>query len=140
MIITLALLAFGILTLISGLHIYWAFGGRWGGSAVLPSKPGGGNLFTPGMKETLVVAVMVMAAALLLLAQSDLLTAYPPDNYTKWGCLICAFVFLIRTVGDFKYIGFTKSIKGTAFAINDTRYYSPLCLFLAVVFVVSAAG
>lgn len=138
MIIALALLAFGILTLISGLHIFWAFGGKWGGSAVLPSKTGGGKVFAPGMTLTLIVAIMVMAAALLLLAQNDLLNAYPPDSYTKWGCGICAFVFLIRTIGDFKYIGFTKSIKETAFAINDTRYYSPLCLFLAVVFVVSA--
>jgi len=42
-----------------------------------------------------------------------------------------AVVFAARAVGDFKYVGFFKSIKGTTFALWDTRVYSPLNVVVA---------
>lgn len=36
----LSIVAVGLLWLISVLHIYWAFGGRWGTEAVIPMKEG----------------------------------------------------------------------------------------------------
>ena len=36
----LSIVAVGLLGLISILHIYWAFGGRWGTEAVIPMKEG----------------------------------------------------------------------------------------------------
>jgi len=41
-------------------------------------------------------------------------------------------VFAARAVGDFKYMGFFKSVKGTKFALWDTRMYSPLNVVLSV--------
>lgn len=131
-------ITFAVLVLISGLHFYWAFGGRWGGRAAIPSKPEGGAVFVPRTAETLGVAVIIIAVGLVLLAQSNFLSMYPPNRYTYWGCLICALVFLIRSIGDFRYIGFTKRIKETMFAVNDTRFYSPLCLLFSVVFFIAA--
>ncbi|QMV40271.1 DUF3995 domain-containing protein [Cohnella cholangitidis] len=130
----IVLLTFAILLLISGLHFYWAFGGKWGGQAVIPSKIGGGALFRPRTAETVGVAVIMLAVGLMLLAQSELINIEVPNQVTRWGCLFCGFVFLIRAVGDFKYMGFAKKIKGTPFAANDTRFYSPLCVYLAAVF------
>jgi len=48
-------------------------------------------------------------------------------------CLLIgmAVVFAARAVGDFKYVGFFKSIKGTTFALWDTRVYSPLNVVVA---------
>lgn len=132
------LFTFTVLMMIGGLHLYWAFGGRWGGRAAVPSKSDGKAVFKPRPVETFVVAVIIIAVGLLLLAQSDFLSIYRPNNYTEWGCLVCALVFLIRSIGEFKYIGFTKRIKGTSFAVNDTRFYSPLCLFFSVVFFIAA--
>jgi hypothetical protein len=34
-------------------------------------------------------------------------------------------------VGEFKYVGFFKRVRGTRFATLDTLVYSPLCLLLA---------
>jgi hypothetical protein len=42
-------------------------------------------------------------------------------------------VLLARAIGDGRTLGFTKRVRDTAFARNDTRLFSPLCLFLAVV-------
>lgn len=132
------LLTFAILLLISGFHFYWAFGGKWGGQAAVPSKIGGGALFRPRTAETFGMAVILLAVGLLLLAQSGIAIIDVPNQVTRWGCLFCGFVFLIRAVGDFKYMGFAKKIKGTPFATNDTRLYSPLCVYLAAVFVAVA--
>jgi hypothetical protein len=40
-------------------------------------------------------------------------------------------VFAVRAVGDFRYCGFFKRVKGTAFARKDTLIFSPLCTLLA---------
>jgi hypothetical protein len=40
-------------------------------------------------------------------------------------------VFLLRAIGDFRYVGFFKRVHKTAFARNDSLIYSPLCLLLA---------
>jgi Protein of unknown function (DUF3995) len=49
----------------------------------------------------------------------------------KWLLIGMVFVFAGRAIGDFKYFGFFKSIKGTTYAIWDTRVYSPLNLLVA---------
>ncbi|WP_373072949.1 DUF3995 domain-containing protein [Sulfurimonas sp.] len=50
-----------------------------------------------------------------------------------FGWIISA-VFTLRSVGDFNMVGFFKKIKDTEFAIYDTKYFSPLCLILGVIF------
>ena len=46
-------------------------------------------------------------------------------------------VFLARSVGDFRLVGFFKRVQGSRFARLDTWVYAPLCLLLglATVFV-----
>jgi hypothetical protein len=36
-----------------------------------------------------------------------------------------------RAIGEFKYVGFFKRVRGSRFARRDTLLYSPLCLWLA---------
>ncbi|TKI67695.1 DUF3995 domain-containing protein [Lysinibacillus mangiferihumi] len=55
-------------------------------------------------------------------------------NFFTLGCTVCAVIFLIRAIGDFKYVGFFKKIKHSQFARNDTWLYSPLCLFISLVY------
>lgn len=129
-------LAAGILFVVSAIHVYWAFGGRWGGQAALPQKTGGGALFVPRMPETLTVAVLLAVIAFMLMAQAGWLSFWGAGAWTRWGCALCALAFFVRAVGDFRYLGFFKRIKHTTFAENDTRLYSPLCLVLAVAFAV----
>lgn len=45
---------------------------------------------------------------------------------------LIAIIFLLRAMGDFNYVGFFKKVRETDFAINDSKYYSPLCLGLGL--------
>jgi len=45
---------------------------------------------------------------------------------------VLAALFLIRAVGEFRYVGFFKSVRDTRFATWDSWLFSPLCLLIAV--------
>jgi len=49
-------------------------------------------------------------------------------------------VLLARAVGDFKYVGFFKTVRASRFAVLDTWFYSPLCALLALGALWSVAG
>ncbi|MFS0838822.1 DUF3995 domain-containing protein [Paenibacillus sp. 1P03SA] len=122
-----------ILALISLLHMYWAYGGRWGVGAVIPSKAGELKpAFTPGKSVTLLVAVLLLTVCLILLVQGGYIAVLPANSVTKTGCIVCASVFFLRSAGDFRHVGFFKKVKHTVFARNDTWLYSPLCLYIAL--------
>lgn len=127
-----ALLLLAIFTFLSGLHFYWAMGGKRWGNVVVPEIKGKAS-FKPGVVATLVVAIGLLGfgALAILLAFTDTLEETPAILYAGW---IASGIFLIRAIGDFRYVGFFKSMKKSGFARNDTRIYSPLCLFLALSF------
>jgi hypothetical protein len=39
---------------------------------------------------------------------------------------------LARAIGEFRYVGFFKQVRGSRFATLDTLVYSPVCLLLAL--------
>ncbi|MDJ0835589.1 MAG: DUF3995 domain-containing protein [Acidobacteriota bacterium] len=124
--IVLALL-FSLLAL---LHVHWAFGGSFGTGAVVPESDGE-KLFEPGPVSTSIVAALLFAAALLVSARAGLLTLPLPSPLTAVGTWVMLAVFLARSVGDFRFIGFFKKERDTRFARWDTRLFSPLCLAVA---------
>ena len=112
------------------IHFYWVFGGKRGLESAVPKmeeKP----LFKPGKLATFLVGLGLSAFGFFHLAtlDSNLLL---PDGITKWALLAIAIIFLVRAIGDFKYVGFFKKIRGTSFAKMDTKYYSPLCLLMSI--------
>jgi Protein of unknown function (DUF3995) len=50
----------------------------------------------------------------------------------NYGLVVISLLFFLRAIGDFRYVGFFKKVKQTVFARLDSKYYSPLCLFIAV--------
>lgn len=121
-----------ILFSLSALHFYWAFGGRWCWESALPTKSDGRFLFKPGLGSTLVVAFGLLAFAVIISGNYGLLGHWIERKYIHLGIWFIAAIFLVRAVGDFRYIGFTKKFKGSKFAVNDTKIYSPLCLGIAL--------
>jgi hypothetical protein len=111
---------------ISAIHLYWAFGGKLGVNAVIPEMEGK-TVFNPPFLATIGVSVAMLTAAWL----SWTPTEDTENNILIYGNLGIGIVFLIRAIGDFKYVGFTKKIKNTLFAQNDTHFYSPLCLLIS---------
>jgi len=127
-----------VLAFLSGLHIYWALGGRWGWGAAIPQVDGR-PAFTPSRFATLLVALGLAAAAVLPLVRTGALPFVVPAWLSQWSAVFLALIFLIRAVGDFRLVGFFKRVRGTPFAIWDTRLFSPLSLLLAAGFARVAA-
>ena len=125
---------FGIFLFLSSLHFYWAFGGKWGSTAVLPTKDDNTpqKTINPGIIATLTVAFGLLAFGLLPLVVIGTIHFPLPDWLQKSGLWIIAGIFGTRAIGDFNYVGFFKKIKHTTFAKNDTRYYSPLCTVISL--------
>ena len=89
----------------------------------------------PKLFECFVVAFGLLAFGLFILIKSQILSFDLPNWLMKYGLWFLSIVFIIRAIGEFKYIGFFKKIKTTKFGQLDTKYYSPLCLvisFLAI--------
>ena len=121
-----------ILGLIAVLHFYWLLGGRWAIDAAIPSVKNGKSAFRPGIFSTLVVALGLLFMVLIHLNKIGLIALPLPKWTDTYALKIIAFIFLIRAIGEFRYVGFFKKIKHTKFARLDTKFYSPLCLLLSI--------
>ncbi|UNK16143.1 DUF3995 domain-containing protein [Paenibacillus sp. N3/727] len=122
-----------LLALISIIHVYWAYGGRWGIQAAIPSRAGEYKpAFVPGKVGTLFVAILILIVCFILLIQGGYTHYFIANTITRIGCIVCASVFFLRAIGDFRHIGFFKKINHTVFARNDTWLYSPLCLYFGL--------
>ena len=122
-----------IFLLLSLLHFYWAFGGRLWYEDVLPTNSSGSRRLNPGLTASLVVAFGLLSFGLITIGNSGTWDKYINRNYFRFGALLISMILLLRAIGDFKFIGFFKTIKHTRFAANDTEIFSPLCVFIALV-------
>lgn len=118
-----------IFLVLSGIHVYWAFGGTAGVEGAIPYKDGK-PLFEAGMIGTLAVAIALLFAALLI-AWKGYLPQSGPNWIADYGVWFLAVIFALRAVGDFKYAGFFKKVRGTRFARNDSWIFSPLCIMIS---------
>lgn len=122
------------LAAIGTVHVAWAFGFRFGFVAAVPEK-NGAPLFVPGRAITLAVATALFAAAWLLLALAHFVPSPVPPS-VLWVCgVFAASVFGIRTLGDGKFVGLSKRVRGTRFARFDDGLFTPLCFALCTAFV-----
>lgn len=120
-----------VFMLLCGLHVYWALGGKSVGSAVVPIVSGK-PAFQPSRFATMAVATALALAALVVLVRGDLLRTALPPWLSTWAAVGLGAVFVLRAVGEFRLVGFFKSVRGTPFAFWDTWLYSPLCLALGL--------
>ena len=133
MIRILGILLAVIFAILGFFHLYWAAGGRFGGGAVIPTSDCGQHLLKPSPFWTILVAAALFAAMLVVLGRLKMWGAFVPRWIFYSGAWIIALLFLLRSVGDFRYVGFFKSVTGTDFARWDTILFSPLCLFISLV-------
>jgi len=118
-----------IFIFLAALHIYWAFGGKWASDSVIPTFPDGKLTFQPPVLTTLFVTAGLIVFATLTLLASTFFEGYMVSKYAKSGNYFIASLFTLRSIGDFKFVGFSKKITHTKFAINDSKLYTPLsCL------------
>ena len=113
------------------LHLYWALGGRSGRTAAVPSV-NGKPLFTPSTFGTVLVAVALLVAAVVIAGVAGWLGALIPAIVFRVMTLGICLVFLLRAVGNRRNVGFFQRRTDSAFAYWDLRLYSPLCLLIAL--------
>lgn len=124
-----------IFLLLSCIHVYWAFGGKWGENSVIPTTNKEEKAVMPGIIPTLIVALGLLCFAFIVLVHVSEISTNMPGWLTliyRYGLWVIAGIFILRSIGDFRYIGFFKKIKNTPFGKSDTKYFSPLCLLIGV--------
>jgi hypothetical protein len=127
------------LVALAGLHVFWACGGSWGKAVAVPERDGA-PLFRPSRAVTLLVAAGLLTAAACAVVRGGVVEVRGADSAARVGCRVLAVLFGARAVGEGRYIGFLKRVRGTAFARKDTWIYSPLCAALAAGFLALAVG
>ena len=115
---------------LAALHFAWAAGAGTSVDGFVPSD-GGKPLFTPGPAATVAVALALSAAALVVICRAGILCLGLPAWMARLGIWVIALLFAARAVGDFRYAGFFKRVRGTRFAQRDTWIFSPLCVVIA---------
>ncbi|MBM4783822.1 MAG: DUF3995 domain-containing protein [Archangiaceae bacterium] len=125
-----ALVAGGLLVVISALHVAWAFGFRGGSSVAIPSVEGRAA-FRPGPVLTLAVAVAFATGAVVAWQA-------PSGGGWRWLAIAGAVVCGARTIGDAKLVGLFKRVRGTPFSAWDDLLFTPLSFVLALCFGVLA--
>ena len=134
MIRTLGILLAVIFAILSFLHLFWAAGGRFGVSAAIPTAISRGEpLFHPSSFGTVLIAATLFAAMLVVLGRLKIWGAFVPSWIFYSGMWVITLLFILRTIGDFRYVGFFKNITDTNFARWDTILFSPLCLLIAAI-------
>jgi hypothetical protein len=136
MLSVISILLFLVFLFLSGIHFYWALGGRWGSEAVFPAIGNDIKPQMPGVIPTLIVAVGLLTMGLFILLKSGFIAISIPSWLNTYGLWILTAIFTIRAIGDFNYFGFFKKIKHTTFGQHDTKYYSPLCVTIAILMVI----
>jgi hypothetical protein len=117
---------------LSVIHIYWGLGGKSGFDAAIPTNERNEKLLSPKMTACFTVAFGLLLFALIISVKSGLINISLPRSVADYGVWIIAAIFLLRSIGDFRYIGFFKKVRSTSFGKSDSRYYSPLCLIISI--------
>ena len=125
-----ALIVCATFAFIAGWHFKMAFFGVPGERNAVPSVDGK-PLFEPSKTATVAVGVVLLLFAALVAATAGLVATGIPHYLLAWACYALALGLLARAIGEFKYVGFFKKVRGSKFARMDTILYSPVCLLLS---------
>ncbi len=129
----LSFILFLIFIVLALIHFNWVIGNTWGLDQSLPTNEKGERLFTPRRFDSAIVGLGLIAFGVFYLLQTGFVDFEIPqwiEKYVQW---IIPTIFLLRALGDFKYVGFFKKIKNTEFAKADTKFFSPLCLSIGII-------
>lgn len=126
----LAMIVSSVFVVLALWHFYMALLPSSGRTGAVPSVDGR-PLFVPSRNATVAVGIFLgLLAALVAGTGGILLPGLPPVVLVSCSYAL-ALGLLARAVGEFRYVGFFKRVRGSRFATLDTFVYSPLCLLLA---------
>ncbi len=115
------------------IHFHWALGGAWGFDKALPVRKSGERILNPQKIDSAIVGLGLTLFGLFYFFKSGIIEYDLPNWLVKYGGWAISIIFLLRAMGEFKYIGFFKRIKETEFGKLDTKFYSPLSLLIGLI-------
>ncbi len=132
---TFSQLCVGLIALILLLHVYWALGGQRLLPSTIPSDPSTGKTTPePGRLGATLVALVLLHALFTLGVATQLWPSPWSLTVTRYSLWIWTGIFLVRVIGDFRWLGAFKRVRGTAFARADDWLFTPLCATIALGF------
>ncbi|BDD03899.1 DUF3995 domain-containing protein [Aureibacter tunicatorum] len=114
------------------IHFNWLIGGKFGFEESLPTKENGERVLNPKKIDSAIVGIGLTAFGIFYLLKSELIEFNLPEWIIKYGNWVIPIIFLLRAVGEFKYVGFFKTVKNTKFGKWDTKLFSPLCFVIGI--------
>jgi len=115
------------------IHFYWLFGGEKWINKALPTDKNGKRVLNPGKFETVIVTFGLLLFAFYYFLKIGQFEIEIPRLITEYSGWIISVIFIIRAIGDFKYVGFFKKIKHTEFGKLDTTYFSFISLTIGLI-------
>jgi hypothetical protein len=131
--VLIAILLCSILVALSGVHVYWALGGTGGKGAAIPEVHGQ-PLLTPRPVVTVGIAGCLALAAAVAALRGGLFWPAGDHVAVHIAAGLLGVVFAARAVGERRYLGLFRRVKGTRFARWDTWLFTPLCATIAAGF------
>ena len=125
-----AVVCFGFLA-IALWHFDMARRPQTGLSGAVPTVDGK-PLFVPSRGQTVAVGVILLLFAGLVATTSGWVSVGLSQRWLVGLSYGLALGLLARSIGEFRAVGFFKSVRGTRFARLDSLVYSPVCLLLAI--------
>ncbi|MEP1034982.1 DUF3995 domain-containing protein [Ekhidna sp.] len=131
--IILSSILFLIFLALSLLHLSWAFGSSWGFEDALPKNEDGKRMLNPKKLDSFIVGFGLLLFGCFYLIKAGIVPFEIPPFVISVASWVIPGIFLLRAIGDFRYVGFSKKVRNTTFAKKDTSFYSPLCLSISVI-------
>ncbi|XCF05646.1 DUF3995 domain-containing protein [Tamlana crocina] len=122
-----------VLITLGAIHFNWVAGGTFGFAESLPTKESGERVLNPKKIDSAIVGTGLTLFGIFYIFKSGMTENILPNWLLEYGGWIIPIIFILRAIGEFKYVGFFKSVNKTNFAKLDTKLYSPLCLFIGAV-------
>ena len=133
MIVLLSAILTLVFLTIAIIHLYWLLGGNKWLDKVLPTDVKGNRVLNPKKIETLIVTMVLCCFAFFYSLKLGFIYIELPELIMKYSGWIISSIFILRAIGDFKYVGFFKKIKQTEFGKLDTKYFSYISLCIGLI-------
>ncbi len=119
--------------ILSSIHLYWALGYKRGLEDTIPKTPDGDWVIKPKRLDSAIVGIGLLLFGIFYMIRIKLIILSFPlwlSNIASW---VIPFIFFVRAMGDFRYVGVFKRVKSTEFAKKDDWFYTPICLTISII-------
>ena len=119
-------LVIGILLFLSLLHFYWVTGRQWSLHDALPQDDSGKAIFQPSRIASFMVGLGLLSMSFFFAVESQWIHFFMPKYVLKYAPFIIGGIFILRSIGDFNYVGFSKN-QETPDSLKKTQNFIHLC-------------